>query len=79
MVIGKGIVDVGDNAFDTKVGVFKVFYQGDSIDWTAISIGENNTFLNSATRYYYVEKEVDLPDDSGNYWYYDENGEIAIW
>ena len=45
----------------------------------SITIDIYNTSLTSATRYYYVENESDLPADNGNYWHYDENGNIAVW
>ena len=53
---------------------------GTADEWSAISIESyNNTYLTSATRYYYIENEADVPTDGGNYWHYDENGEIAVW
>ena len=29
--------------------------------------------------YCYIENEADLPTDGGNYWHYDENGEVVVW
>ena len=32
--------------------------------------------LTDATRYYYIETK---PTASGNYWHYDEDGNVAVW
>ena len=49
-----------------------VFYTGTSNAWT-----ESN--LTSATKYTYIPTQAELPNDDGNYWYYDEDGKAAVW
>lgn len=39
-------------------------------------MGENNGILTDTTRYYYSEAQSTA---DGNYWHYDENGDIAVW
>ena len=49
----------------------------------SIEINDGNSKLTSASLYYYSESEPSLNDDGtaydGNYWHYDENGEIVVW
>ncbi|MBO5927209.1 MAG: leucine-rich repeat domain-containing protein, partial [Clostridia bacterium] len=56
-----------------------VYYGGSEIDWERISFNNANSLLKTVTRYYYIESESKLPADNGNYWHYDENGNVVIW
>ena len=51
-----------------------VYFLGTESEWS------NNSFLknrfNYSKKYYYSESE---PTTDGNFWHYDENGEIAFW
>ncbi|MBO5214814.1 MAG: leucine-rich repeat domain-containing protein [Clostridia bacterium] len=76
IVIPRSVTEIGDFAFDLSDRLSKIFYMGSASDWTNINIGEFNDSLLFATRYYYSENE---PTTDGNYWHYDENGEIEIW
>ena len=78
VVLGKS-VSIGSYAFHQSDNLTKVYYRGGSTDWSALSIGNKNDNLTSATRYYYVENEADVPTDGGNYWHYGANEEIVIW
>ena len=79
VVIGDSVTTIGDEAFAWCYSLTRIYYKGLASDWENISINSDNSSLENATRYYYVEKEADVPTDGGNYWHYDENGEIAIW
>ena len=79
VVIGKGVTSIGARAFVDCKKLTSVYYQGTLEDWAKISIktsGNGNAPLMSAIRYYYSETE---PAVDGNYWHYDENGEVAVW
>ena len=84
VVIGKGLAHVGDMAFDCCESIERVYYKGSKSDWGKIYIqprksdyiGRDNMDLINATRYYYSET---TPTVEGNFWYYNENGEIAVW
>ena len=79
MVISDSVTTIGDSAFSSCYSL-GVYYKGTADDWANISIGSyDNGYLTHATRYYYIENEADVPTDGGNYWHYDQNGEIAIW
>ena len=79
VVIGDSVETIGYYAFRGCDSLTNVYYKGSVTQWGKISIGSYNAELKDATRYYYVENEADVPTDGGNYWYYDEDGNIAIW
>ncbi len=79
LVIGNSVKSIGFCAFLGCDALTSVYYNGSESDWDNIAIDSFNSKLTSATRYYYIESQVDVPTDGGNYWHYDENGEIAIW
>ena len=59
------------NSFDT------IYYKGTEEEWEEITIdSDENESILSASVYYYSAEE---PDKSGNYWCYDEDGNIFVW
>ncbi|MCD8206865.1 MAG: leucine-rich repeat domain-containing protein, partial [Bacteroidales bacterium] len=66
---------IDNNAFNNCYSITYVYYSGTASDWSNISIGSSNSYLTSATRYYYSETE---PAEDGNYWHY-VDGEIVVW
>ncbi|MBQ3506166.1 MAG: leucine-rich repeat domain-containing protein [Clostridia bacterium] len=76
VTIGNSVTTIGDWAFYNCDSLTSVYYQGTESDWTNISIGSSNSKLTNATRYYYSETQ---PMTTGNYWHYDENGDIVVW
>ncbi len=83
VTIANNVQSIGDRAFYNCYNLTSVYYKGTASEWENISISSYNTYLTSATRYYYSETEPSLNADStaynGNYWKYDENGEIVVW
>jgi len=77
-VIGDSVTTIGVSAFSFVAEEKVVYYKGSATDWAKIVIEdrESNDDLINATRYYYSEEE---PAEEGNWWHYDENGEIAVW
>ena len=76
VVIPNGVTSIGDYAFNGCQNLESVFYKGTQDEWNSIAIGLSNVALEDAAIYYYSATE---PTVSGNWWYYNENGEIAIW
>lgn len=83
IVIGKALKTVGAQAFlSSSVGT--VYYRGTPEDWAQISFNNEyngNNAIKNAKRYYYSEVDPNtyIENYSGNYWHYDEYGEIAVW
>ena len=65
-------------AFHWLFKMESVYYGGTAEEKALIDVKADNDSLQSATWYYYVETQADVPMDGGNYWYYDENGEIVV-
>ncbi len=76
--IPNSVTNIGDYAFYYCDSLTNVYYGGSVEKWNEISIGTINSNLTSATRYYYIENQSDLPNDNGNYWHY-VDGVPTIW
>jgi len=70
------VTRIGDCAFQYCSNLSTIYYQGTVEQFASINIGSQNTQLNSATIYYYTET---APEEVGNFWHYDENGNITVW
>ena len=71
VVIGDSVTYIGYYAFYGCSRLTKVYYKGSNI-----TVKSGNTSLTNATHYYYSESE---PAESGNFWHYDENGNVVVW
>ena len=76
VTIGSSVTSIGDWAFYYCSNLTNVYYDGTEADWANIAIASSNDPLTDATIYYYSETD---PTEAGHFWYYDENGETAIW
>lgn len=76
ITIPDGVTSIGYRAFYNCSGLTKIYYKGSESEWGTISIDFYNEKLKNATRYYY---SAEKPTASGNYWHYNENGEIEEW
>ena len=77
VVIPNSVTSIGEGAFCSCSSLTEVYYKGTADGWKNITIiGSSNNKLTDATRYYYSESE---PTSSGNYWHYDENGNVVVW
>ena len=76
--IPNSVTSIGEQAFEDCSSLTRVYYNGTAQEWNNISISGNNSHLKSATRYYYIENQEDLPNDGGNYWHY-VDGVPTVW
>lgn len=75
--VGSGLSEVGKSAFAESEQIQNVYYKGSSEDWSKINIKELNLHFKSPSAIYYYSEN--MPDNTGKYWYYNEDGNIAIW
>jgi hypothetical protein len=82
VVIGDSVTSIGYGAFQGCKNLQTVYYKGLAEDWAEIKIGNNNSYLTDATRYYFSESEPALNEAGeaydGNYWKYDTDGETPV-
>ena len=76
VAIGDSVTSIGQGAFCNCNSLTSVYYKGTAEEWGNITFATDNAPLQDTTRYYYSETE---PAATGNYWHYDENGEIVVW
>lgn len=74
IVLSSSVKSIGNYAFLTRYAV--LYYKGTEAELKPFIAKAG---LTTTKKYYYVEKEQDVPNDGGNYWHYDANGEIAVW
>ena len=79
ITIPSSVTTIGEGAFQGRENLSNVYYEGTASDWEKMTIADRNDILENATRYYYVEKEADVPTDGGKYWHYDEEDNIVVW
>ncbi len=72
VTIPNSVTSIGDYAFSSRYGLTSVYYKGTQSEWNKISSAD----IGNATCYFYSEEQ---PTDEGNYWHYDENGNIVKW
>lgn len=73
--IPNSVTKIDEDAF-SGCNLKKVYFNGSAKQWQSILIINGNGSLTSATRFYYSEMK---PTKYGNYWHYDENGNIKEW
>lgn len=75
IIMPSSISKIGNYTFLTYTSLKTVYYVGDAASWKKINIGSGNTYLTSATIYYYSEEE---PTTEGYYWHY-VDGVPTVW
>ena len=75
IVLPVSIISVLQQTFYLCNEIKEVYYTGEEIEWSAISISEESSILKRATVYFYSETQ---PAENGNYWHY-VDGVPTIW
>ncbi len=77
VVIGKNVVQIGQNAVNACVKFSAVYYAADETAWANVAVDDNNENLLSATLYYFSQQS---PQTGKNAWHYAEDGKTpVIW
>jgi hypothetical protein len=76
VVLPASLKTVGSLAFAYTSNITEVYYMGTATQWDNISFGSGNGVYTKLPRYYYSESE---PTGAGDYWHYDEYGNVVIW
>ena len=84
LIIPKSIEEINVQAFYYSTAL--ICYESTEEDWNKINFfGEisEGDLENIPPTYFYSENEPALTEDGtaydGNFWHYDENGEIVVW
>ena len=72
ITIPYSMTSIGEGAFSGCTGLKKVYYRGIAVEWGNISIGENNSKLTNATRYYFSPSAPTAEQwAEWDYWWYE--------
>ena len=75
MVLPKTLKNIQEQAFE-GTGIEKIYFGGNLDDWNLVTIEASNEPIRDAKVYFYSSTE---PDNDGDYWHYDDNGNVVIW
>ena len=75
IVIGGNVNLIKDKATVGCSSLKNIYYKGVQNEWNQITIDGANSYLTSATRYYYSESQ---PTEDSNFWHY-VDGELVVW
>ncbi len=67
LVIPVSVISIPNQTFYGCSSIKEIYYMGDELEWSSISISKDSSVLKSATVYYYSETQ---PIEEGNYWHY---------
>ena len=75
MVLPKTLENIQEQAFE-GTGLEKIYFCGNLNDWNSVTIEASNESIKDAKVYFYSST---APDKDGDYWHYDDNGNVVIW
>ena len=75
LIIGSGVTTIGEGIIYYYSPFTNVYYGGTADDWNKIAIGNSNSKLTDAARYYY---SASAPTQEGSFWHYLE-GVPTVW
>ena len=68
--------EICEGTFSGCTSLESIYYLGHTGNWKEIKIDDGNEAVYTATIYFY---DPNKPKTEGNFWHYDENGEIVVW
>lgn len=75
VLLSCNIEEIGENAFAGCDKLEKAFYESSKSEWEYVMVENGNSLLIDSLYYYSSQ----APTETGNYWHYDNYGEIVIW
>ena len=75
VILADSVASLGKNVFVSKT-TLTIYFEGSSDEFNAIAKDSADTALSKATICFYSESD---PSTEGNFWYYDEGGNVVIW
>ena len=76
LVLSSGITYIGVEDFENCTSLQTIYYTGTQEQFEAIEIARGNECFTNAKVYYFASEK---PETEGNYWYYDNDGNVAVW
>lgn len=74
IIVGSGVKKIIYDAVASCFALNDLFYKGTQEKWDLITPGLNSS--SEITYYFYSEQE---PVETGNYWHYDDYGNLVVW
>ncbi len=74
IVIPNSVTHIWTSAFGFCTQLQTVYYKGTEAEWRGVTVDSGN--FEGCEFYFYSEN---APETDGNYWCYDEDGEIFVW
>ncbi|MCD8205202.1 MAG: leucine-rich repeat domain-containing protein [Clostridia bacterium] len=75
VTLPKSLTKIGGSAFEGCLSLRRVYFMGDNMDWSKISMGSYNDEIVSAEKFFYSEKR---PQKDGSFWHY-KHGVPDAW
>ena len=78
VLLPASIISIGKGAFSNMKKLVAVYYSGSITAWNGVSVAGGNSNISMSTLYYYSATRPSSGDEN-NYWYYNKNGNVAIY
>ncbi len=75
-VVMGNVKTISASAFSYCSKLANVYCYGNSLDWSKVTVGSDNSTVTGASIYYYSESK---PSVKGNFWHFDTDGSPVAW
>lgn len=76
IILGFRVETIEYKAFNECESLENIYYCGTKEQFETIEIAKGNECFTNAKVYYFASKQ---PETEGDYWYYDSDGNVAVW